>query len=672
MNEQLKDRRWIVAIAIGALALVFVVRLFYLQVLSPDYAASADRNVIKREVIAPTRGVVYDRHGKIFVTVAPVYDLKVVPNELKLTDTSALERFLGVDRPELRKRLAAARKYNANKPTVLERQISAEAFAGLQEHLWSSKGLYAEVRNKRDYLYPIGANFMGYISEVNKRDIERSKGYYDQGDVIGTSGLERQYEQLLRGQKGVKLTLVDVLGREVGSFSNGAFDTTAQKGADVRLTIDADLQQLAEALMVNKIGSIVAIEPSSGDILAFVSAPTYDPSRLTGQATSTNWKQLNADSLLPLFNRPLMAMYPPGSIFKILNGITALSAGTISEHTLYGCAGGFGRNGGRPKCHAHPSPLNLEGAIQHSCNAYFAATYVDMLHSGKFDSFNEAYLYWRETMSRYGVGHRIGVDIPNEKPGNLPSDNYYNKIYGKNRWFGMTIVSNAIGQGEVLMTPLQMANVTATLANRGYYVQPHFFRGRMPDNASSLARYDTIRVEANPRHYEVVVNGMEKVVSSGTGFLARVPNVVVCGKTGTAENPHGEDHSVFIAFAPKDNPKIALAVVIENAGFGGVWAAPVARLMIEQYLAGEITDRWALQRILDADFIKRKAPAEEQARLNLLREKALAYYKGPAIPVASLAAKPAQRDTLRIQRMPAMVPAAAPTSTSPSGTDLRN
>ena len=662
MNEQLRERRWVMAVAMTALVGVFVVRLFYLQVISTDYAASADRNVIKREVLAPPRGVIYDRAGRIYVAVSPVYDLKVVPNELVIRDTAVIEAYLGLSRAELRKRLAAARAYNPNKPSVLERQVSAETFAALQEHLWSTKGIYAEVRNKRDYLYPVGANFLGYISEVNKRDIERGKGYYDQGDIVGTSGLERQYEQQLRGRKGVKMTLVDVHGREVGPFAEGQLDTTALKGADIVVSIDAHLQQLGEALMANKLGSIVAIEPSSGDILAFVSAPSYDPNRLTGQAYNGNWRQLSADSLLPLFNRPLMAMYPPGSIFKILNGITALSAGTITEHSLYGCAGGFLRNGGRPKCHAHPTPLNLEGAIQHSCNAYFAGTYVDMLHSGKFDSFNEAYLYWRETMSRYGIGHRIGVDVPNEKPGNLPSDGYYNRIYGKNRWFGMTIVSNAIGQGEVLMTPLQMANVTATLANRGYYVQPHFFKGYVGARGRLAARFDTIRVEANPRHYDVVVSGMEKVVSSGTGFLARIPDIAVCGKTGTAENPHGEDHSVFIAFAPKDQPKIAIAVVVENAGWGGTWAAPIARLMIEYYLKGHVTDKWALQRILDGDFVHRAASPTERARLAELRGFAEATFRAPALPqTATLpTAKPAATPAATPATAPAPTPSAEP------------
>lgn len=674
MNESLRDRRWILAIAMALVVLVFVVRLFYLQVLSPDYAASADRNVIKREVLAPTRGVIYDRKGEIYVTVSPVYDLKVVPSELEIPDTTVLERYLRLDRTELRRRLAAARAYNPNKPSLLERQIDAETFAALQEHLWATKGIYPEVRNKRDYLYPVGANFLGYISEVNKKDIERSGGYYDQGDIIGTSGLERQYEPVLRGRKGVKMTLVDVHGREVGAFSGGQLDTTALKGDDMIASIDARLQQLGEALMANKIGSVVAIEPATGDILAFVSAPSYDPNRLTGQAYNHNWRQLSADSLLPLFNRPLMAMYPPGSIFKILNSITALSAGTLSEHTLYGCAGGFLRNGGRPKCHAHPTPLNLEGAIQHSCNAYFAGAYVDMLHSSKFESFNEAYNYWRETMSRYGVGHRIGVDIPNEKPGNLPSDRYYNKIYGKNRWFGMTIVSNAIGQGELLMTPLQMANVTATIANRGYYVQPHFFKGYYRQQQRQLARFDTIRVEANPRHYDLVVNAMEKVVSSGTGFLARIPGVEVCGKTGTAENPHGEDHSVFIAFAPKDKPQIAIAVVVENAGWGGTWAAPIARLMIEYYLKGQVTDKWALQRILDGDFVHLRVPLPEQARAQALRRFAESTYVAPEPTARPLLAATAAPTPIKIESIapasaaPAAAPATPPVTPPKDGT----
>lgn len=608
MND-LRERRIILLIVFGVLITIFVVRLFYLQIVSPDYSASAEKNVIKRQVLEPTRGVVYDREMKVFVTNAPIFEINIVPKDLSIPDTQVFTQYLKLDKEQFKKRLKQANDYSKHKSSVLERQIDAHTYTSLQEYLWATKGISTTVRTTRNYLSPVGSNFLGYISEVNKKDIEKSNGYYSQGDLIGASGLERQYESYLRGKKGVRNIMVDVHGREVGAFANGKYDTIPEKGADIQVSVDAELQLFGEVLMRGKSGSIVAIEPETGEILSFISSPSYNPNLLTGGETSTHWRALSLDTLKPLFNRPLMAMYPPGSIFKILNALCALEEGTASEYTTYGCAGGFLRNGGRPKCHIHPTPLNLSGAIQHSCNAYFAGLYVDMLHNTvRFNSFNQAYAAWHEQMDRFGVGHRIGIDIPNEKSGNLPSENYYNRIYGANRWFGMTIISNSIGQGELLMTPLQMANVVAMIANRGYYLQPHFFKRFVNLPQKKLSHIDTIRTGINPKHFDVVVDAMEKVVNEGTGIMAKVPDISICGKTGTAENPHGEDHSVFFAFAPKDNPKIAIAVIVENAGWGGTWAAPIASLMIEKYLKGKISDIPKLQRILDAEFITKTYP----------------------------------------------------------------
>lgn len=618
MNE-LRERRIILLIIFGVIIAVFVGRLFYLQILSQDYSASADKNVIKRQVLEPTRGVLYDRQMRVFVTNAPIFELNIVPRDLSMPDTQVFTRYLRLDRDQLKRRVKLATDYSRHKASVLERQIDAQSYTALQEHLWATKGINTLVRTTRNYLYPVGSNFLGYISEVNKKDIEKSGGYYSQGDLIGTSGLERQYESYLRGRKGVRNIMVDVHGRDVGAFAGGRYDTIPEKGADIQLTVDAELQLFAEALMRGKSGSIVALEPATGEVLAFVSSPSYNPNLLTGGETSNHWRTLSLDTLKPLFNRPLMAMYPPGSVFKVLNALCALEEGTLSEYTLYGCAGGFARNGGRPKCHAHPTPLNLAGAIQHSCNAYFAGTYLDMLHNTqRFASFNQAYGIWREHMDRFGVGHRIGIDVPNEKAGNLPTENYYNKIYGAGRWFGMTIISNSIGQGELLMTPLQMANVAAMLANRGYYLQPHFFKQFVGKTNRKFSHIDTLRTGIDPKHFTVVIDAMEKVVNEGTGILAKIPDVAVCGKTGTAENPHGEDHSVFFAFAPKENPKIAIAVIIENAGWGGVWAAPMASLVMEKYLKGEISDAYKLQRVLDAEFISKTYPTVAKNKNPLL------------------------------------------------------
>ncbi len=641
MND-LRERRFVLLIAFGLLLFVFIVRLFYLQIVSRDYSATADKNVIKRNELVPTRGVVYDRNMRTYVTNSPIFELSIVPRDLAIPDTGVFLRYLKLDTVTFRRRVKTAVEYNKHKASVLEKQIDASQYTRLQEHLWATTGVTTVVRNTRNYLYPVGGNFLGYISEVNKKDIEKGTGYYSQGDLIGASGLERHYESDLRGQKGVRNVMVDVHGREAGPFADGRFDTIPVKGRDIQISIDAELQLFGEALMRNKIGSIVAIEPATGEVLAFVSGPSFNPNLLTGAETSTNWKQLSGDTLKPLFNRPLMAMYPPGSIFKILNALAALEEGTATEHTYYNCGGGFARNGGRPKCHMHPSPLNLSGAIQHSCNAYFAGMYLDMLHNPKFSSFTGAFSIWRDHMNKFGVGHRVGVDIPNEKSGALPSEQMYNKWYGAGRWFGMTIISNSIGQGELLMTPLQMANVVAMLANRGYYVQPHFLKSFVGNSKQAVQHYDTIRTAINPQHFDVVVNAMEKVVTEGTGFMAAIPDVTVCGKTGTAENPHGEDHSVFFAFAPKDNPKIAIAVIVENAGWGGTWAAPMAGLMIEKYLKGEISDAYKLERILKADFVsgwlalakKQKNSLLERPELSALPIKVRKVERMPSPPFA--------------------------------------
>lgn len=587
----LSQRRLSIIAIFGAVTLIFVVRLFFLQVLSPEFSASAQENVVKKVVIQPARGIIYDRNGKQYVTNEPIFDLTVVPRELQIRDTALLCQQLGLTREELRLRIQEAFDYSKLQPSVLKSQIHSTQFARLQESLWQFEGVNTVVRNMRSYQDTVGANILGYINEVNRSDIDRSKAYYQQGDLIGRSGLERYYEPYLRGRKGVKMILKDVHGREVGAYAGGRLDTMPEKGQDIMISIDLDLQRYGEMLMRGKIGSIVAIEPPTGEILAFVSSPSYDPNLLmTGDWFAKNYRRLERDSLLPLFNRPLQAMYPPGSIFKTLSALAALEEGTLTPETHYGCAGGFLRNGGTPGCHGHPTPLAVVGAVQYSCNAFFAATYVDFIHHRKFDSYREGYAAWYNYMRSFGLGGKLGIDIPNEKAGVLYSPERYDKAHGKGKWNAFRTLSNAIGQGEVLMTPLQMANATAMIANRGYYITPHFFKRFFNDPNTPAPKFERHEVPVARKWFDYVVEGMELVVSSGTGIGARVPDIAICGKTGTSQNPHGEDHSVFIAFAPRDNPKIAIAVVIENAGFGGTWAAPIAGLMIEQYLKDTITN----------------------------------------------------------------------------------
>ncbi|MBX3101110.1 MAG: penicillin-binding protein 2 [Bacteroidetes bacterium] len=601
---QYRERRFFILGLIGIIFLVFVIRLFYLQVLSPDFAARAERNVIKKEILIPSRGIIYDRTERIYVTNTPIYNLYITPKELYIPDSTLFYKHLGMSPARLRRKIQEARDFSIHKKTQLEGGINADVFRRMQEQLWKTRGVYVEVRNTREYLYPVGANYLGYISEVNDGDIAVDK-YYQSGDFIGTTGIERRYEPILRGRKGVRHVLEDVHGREVGPFHNGDHDTIPEKGEDLIISIDVKLQELGEHLMQHKTGSIVAIEPATGEILAFVSAPTYDPNYLVGsQRLKYFYRLLQKDTLKPLFNRPLQATYPPGSIFKVLNGLIALNEGTLSPQTAYPCGGGFSRHPqGKPKCHPHPSPLTVHAAIQHSCNAFFAATYVDMLNSRKYASFYEAYNRWHMYMERFDVGKLTGIDIPNEKKGLIPSQAFYDRWYGKNRWKAMTIVSNSIGQGEVTMTPLQMANVVCAIANRGHYIQPHFFkRFANPRADDSPPRFERVETGISHEYYELVTDAMEQVVVAGTGIGAQVKDIAVCGKTGTAENPHGEDHSVFIAFAPKENPRIALAVIIENAGFGGQWAAPMAKLMLEQYLKGKVESTDVYQYLTEKTF----------------------------------------------------------------------
>ena len=604
--QNLKDRRITIVVIISSILLLFIGRLFFLQVLSTDYAALSQDNIVKKVVLNPARGILYDRNGQIIVTNKPIYDLKVTPKELYIQDSSIFDRYLNMPRKQLRQKIQEARDYSMEKPSLFIQQISGTQYARLQEHLWKCDGLNTVVRNTRKYRVRSGANFLGYINEVDSGDIRQSSFYYDGGDYAGRSGLERYYEQYLRGDKGVRMLLRDVHGREVGSYADGKLDTMPEKGLDVMLSIDAKLQGYGEKLMRGKRGAIVAIEPASGEILSCVSAPAYDPNLLSGNQLGENFIRLRQDSLKPLYNRAITNPYPPGSTFKPIMAATALQEGTLTPTTHYGCAHGFLRNGGRPGCHGHPSPLEVEGAVQHSCNAFFAGTYVDMLHNAKYGEFIKGFRTWYSYMHQFGLGSKLGVDLPNENPGNIPSESYYNDIYGEGRWKGMTIVSNAIGQGEILMTPLQMANMAAIFANRGHYVQPHFFKRFFNEPNEQAPTFQRNDLPIDTAIFWKITRAMEKVVSAGTGYGGYIDDIPFCGKTGTSENPHGKDHSVFIAFAPAKDPKIAIAVVVENAGYGGQWAAPIASLMIEQYIRGNIADRYQYREnyIIDKHFFE--------------------------------------------------------------------
>ncbi|MFK7921432.1 MAG: penicillin-binding protein 2 [Bacteroidia bacterium] len=602
--DQLKIRGGIIILFFALVFLSFGARLFSIQVVSTEYASRADRYVIKTKSIVPPRGNIYNRHGEIYVSNQPMFKMMVTPRNLHIPDTALLLKHLNMSKEELERAIAKAARHSSYKESVIAQHLDLETCGILQESLWDARGISFSVSNKRHYEYPVGANILGYISEVDSSDIKASGGKYRIGDLVGKTGIERSHDTTLRGIQGQRKIKVDVHNREVGSYANQRYDTAAVKGKDMMLGIDTELQAFGEALMQGKRGSIVAIEPSTGEILAFISAPAYDPSSLTGSELYENWRHLQRDSLKPLFNRPLMAAYPPGSVYKLANALAALNEGVINENTYYSCGGGFSRNKGKPGCRFHISPLALGNAIKHSCNSYFAATYMDFLHHPQYDSIYQAFDIWRAYMDRMGLGRKLGVDIPYEKPGKLPTGTMYDRWYGHNRWIATTIISNSIGQGEILMTPLQMANLATLIANRGTYVKPHFLKAiRGDENFWNRISYDTVDTEIAPYHYRTVIDAMVQVVAAGTARRAIIEGIDVAGKTGTVENPHGEDHSVFLGFAPADRPRIAIAAIIENAGGGGRWAAPLSACMMEKYLKGEIVSKkFEYNRLLNARF----------------------------------------------------------------------
>lgn len=595
-------------------AIVYSARLLYLQVMSGDYALKADEKDMKEVILRPSRGIVYDRNMDIIVRNAPVFDLMIIPKELYIPDTSVLETYLEMSREEVRAEIKKFSGLELYQPKTLRKHLNSELAAKLSEHLWGFKGIYLEAKNTREYLHPVGAHFLGYINQVGPEVLEKDTSeYYQPRDMIGISGVEKHYENLLRGEKGKKFILVDAYTREVGQYAGGRLDEKPVEGSDVQLGIDAQLQAFGEQLMAGKKGSIVAIEPATGEILSFVSSPSYDPNLFTGGEIGSNYEMLEADTaLVPLFNRALMAQYPPGSIFKLLQTLAAMSEGVVNEQTYFSCYGGWFRNGGKPGCHGAHGAIPLIPGIKHSCNAYYAETYYSFLNHPKFGSVKKAYDRWHTIMTEYGIGHKLGVDIPNEQPGNLPTSSYFDDHYNGS-WNALTVYSMSIGQGEVQMTPLQMANMCAFIANRGWYIKPHFMRAYQNEQANWIPmRFDTVHTSNKASDFETVVEAMQQVVDAGTALLARIDGIAVCGKTGTVENPPYPDHSVFVGFAPRDNPKIAVACIVENAGWGGNWAAPIASLMMEKRLKGEIKNQWALKRILDRDFIKDPLPNPPQ------------------------------------------------------------
>ena len=588
MRNPLSSRRYVVIGIFVIVGLVYLCRLAYLQIFDDTYAELANRNALRYVTQYPSRGLIYDRNGKLLVYNEAVYDLMVIPRQVKNIDTLEFCNLLKITKEEFIKKMEKARAYSTYTPSIFEKQISKEDFAPIQEKIYQYEGFYAQSRTLRYYPESVACHVLGYIGEVNEEMIAKNP-YYKKGDYIGMSGLEKSYEEILRGKKGSKITMVDVHNREKGSFKDGIYDTAAISGKNLYSTIDIELQKYAEALMKNKRGCIVAIEPSTGEVLCFVSAPYYDPNLLVGRVRGKNYKALAEDISKPLFNRVLMAEYPPGSIFKIAQALIALDMGVILPNSGFVCDKSL------VGCHGHPSATNVRDAIKMSCNPYFYRVFQRVVQqtnpkTGKIDS-KYGLMLWNAAAKRMGFGTRLDIDLPNVRKGYIPDTTFYNKWYPSG-WNFHTIYSNSIGQGEVGVNPLQMANFAALVANRGWYITPHLVRSYGDEKQrEKLVKYSQKNYSLIASSYwDLAVEGMWGVVheAGGTARRAMIDDIAVCGKTGTAENI-GEDHSVFISFAPKTNPKIAVAVYIENArGGGGTWAAPIASLVIEKYIKGEV------------------------------------------------------------------------------------
>lgn len=617
MKDAFVNRKYLIIGLIIFAAAALVIRLFIIQVVKDTYRLSADNNVLRYITQYPARGLIYDRKGKLIVYNQAAYDLMVVPAQTTSLDTLSFCNDLGISTDLFRERIRAAKIYSRRAPSVFLKQISAETYAKFQEKLFMYPGFYVQPRTLRKYSLPVAAHLLGYVSEVDEPLIKRDP-YYKLGDYIGKLGIEEAYEKELRGKRGVKIFMVDVYSRIKGSYADGKMDTVAVHGSDIISGLDIDLQQYGEQLMQNKTGSIVAIEPETGEILTLVSSPAYDPGLLVGRVRSENFAMLQADTISkPLFNRAFMASYPPGSTFKPIIGLIGLQEKVIVPSTLFSCNRGYLFVG----CHSHPSPLDLAGGIMISCNAYFCQTYRRILENPAYGTVAEAFDKWKSYLNEFGFGRKLGSEFVNELPGLIPSSSYFDRYYGKNRWKALTVISMGIGQGEIGTTPMQMANMTAAIANRGYYYTPHIVKSIGSDHKIDQRFTVRHKISIDSVNFEAIIKGMEGAVNGGPGATARgaaLDSIIICGKTGTAQNPHGDDHAVFIAFAPKDHPKIAIAVYVENSGFGATYAAPIASLMIEKYLRGKITNKAMEKRMLELNLMhKLTEPKVEKPRTYL-------------------------------------------------------
>ncbi len=600
--------------------IIFIGRLYYLQIVDDSFRSNPLNNAaITTKYDYPKRGHIYDRNDKLLVANQTSYDVMVIPNEVKTLDTLEFCKILSIDKKYFITKINKAIKYSPRLPSIFLEQLSKSDYAILQEKMFRYKGFYIQKRMLREYPFNSAANVVGYISQVNEEKAKNNP-YYQQGELIGTQGVEKQYENILRGVKGVKFFKRNIHNKIIGSYKNGELDTLAVVGKDLQLTLDIELQQYGEWLLNNKRGGVVAIEPATGEILALITAPSYNPNLMVGRDRSKNFNKFYLDKInKPLFDRSLQAQYSPGSTFKMVNGLIALQEGVITTQTTTRCFGGYKYGAGKNDfmgCHCHTGgrPLKLTEAIYKSCNSYFSNSYRKTIE--KYATTAEGMDHWSNSVKKFGLGNYLGYDLPVGQKGLIPNAAYYNRVYPKDRWRVTYTISNAIGQGEVLTTPIQLANMTSAVANRGFYITPHIVK-KIDNNPITEPKYTIPKdTDIEPAYFELVVDGMQKVFEQkgGTAYYSQVKGIEMCGKTGTVENfirVNGiktalADHSIFIAFAPKDDPKIAVAVFIENGGFGSTIAAPVASLMIEKYLNETIQNKWREQNIHDINLYEKE------------------------------------------------------------------
>ena len=632
MNSIFADRKYIIGGIFLIACIAFIIRMFYMQVIDETLKLDASNETFRHITQYPPRGCIYDRKGRLLVTNEAAYDILVTPSLVKDFDTYSFCNDLGIKKADFISGIKKATIQNtAYHSSVFMKEVTPEIYAAFQEKLYKYHGFTSQVRTVRRYPMKVAPHILGYIGEVNKALCDRNPNYKE-GDYIGISGIEESYESDLRGTKGIKIMMFDAMNKEVGDYKDGKFDTLPQTGANLTCSIDAKLQEYGEKLMQNKAGSIVAIDPETGEILSLISSPYYDPNLMVGSVRGKNYVKLLHDSIdVPLFNRALMAMYPPGSTFKTIEALIGQQEGVLNENTAYSCPGAFHLGKISVACDSKHGTLQLEKAIALSCNTYFCNVFMSIMNNKKYNSTEDAFNSWRRYVTSFGIGIRPDIDLPSALRGSLPTQKYYDKYHGRGHWKGATIISLAIGQGELGVTPLQLANQAAIIGNRGYYYLPHIIKsiGDKP----TIKKYATKHfVPIDAKYFDIVADGMCDVVNDGTAAASKIPGIVMCGKTGTAQNPNGRNNSLFIAFAPKDHPRIAVSVVIERGGWGAEWAAPIASLMIEKYLNDTIKRTDIETKMIDGNTIQylaeeKTAPKKKKKNLNDQKSATLKKHK---------------------------------------------